>query len=199
MEHTHAKPLATGTDRSPPADAPEQAPVVGHAPAAAIDGDHAPSTPPDLAHGATASAEHAAPAAAQGPRRTLRLVITLRPDDGPGYRALLALGADGCDPLFRSASVPALAAVLGKVAELAAEAEARWRSQPRYPGSAVRRVKPAATRGSSGNGERPETPAEALPSVEPSATVPAVASQPEQLDVPPAPTAKATGQLTLFS
>lgn len=79
-------------------------------------------------------------------RRTLKLVLTLRPADGPGYQAILALGADGCDPLWRSASVADLPAALDEVPALAAEAEARWQAQPRYPTVAPQRAKTAGQR-----------------------------------------------------
>lgn len=67
--------------------------------------------------------------------RALKLVLHLHPTGAAGYRALLALGADGCDPLLRFIEVPNLAAALDEVPGLAAEAEARWQAQPRYPAS----------------------------------------------------------------
>jgi len=68
-------------------------------------------------------------------RRALKLVLHLQPIGAAGYRALLALGTDGCDPLLRFTEVADLAAALDEVPGLVAEAEARWQAQPRYPAS----------------------------------------------------------------
>jgi hypothetical protein len=46
---------------------------------------------------------------------------------------MLAVGADGCDPQFRSLAGMALAGALDEVPALIAEAETRWQSRPRYP------------------------------------------------------------------
>ena len=54
-------------------------------------------------------------------------------DAEPLYDATLAVGADGCDPQFRSVVATALAGALDEVPALVAEAEARWQAQPRYP------------------------------------------------------------------
>ena len=87
------------------------------------------------------------------PARTLKVVLTLAPHRadgkqdqpreavpavagetvGPLYDAVLAVGADGCDPQFRSVAGTALAGALDEVPALIAEAETRWRSRPRYP------------------------------------------------------------------
>ena len=67
------------------------------------------------------------------PRRPLKLVLTLRPGTVSGAHVVMAIGADGCDPLLRSGEVEDLQAVLDLVPGLVAEAEARWQSQPRYP------------------------------------------------------------------
>ena len=67
-------------------------------------------------------------------RRTLKLVLTLKPGDGPGaIQVIMAIGAEGCDPLLRSDEVEDLQAALDLVPGLLVEAEARWQSQPRYP------------------------------------------------------------------
>lgn len=71
--------------------------------------------------------------APEAPRRALKLVLTLQPHEGPSYRAIVALGADGCDPLLRYVEVPDLATALEEVPGLLAEAEAVWQIQPRYP------------------------------------------------------------------
>ena len=73
----------------------------------------------------------ALPAEAQAPR-TLRLAVTLHPTDD-GYHALLAVGADDCDPVLRHVDVddwPALAEALRVLAD---DAVTQWRTQPRNP------------------------------------------------------------------
>lgn len=68
------------------------------------------------------------------PRRTLTVVLTLRPDGPDSFRALVGVGADGCDPHFGATGAPLpLAAVLGAVPAVVAAAEARWLTAPRYP------------------------------------------------------------------
>lgn len=67
------------------------------------------------------------------PRRSLKLVVTLRPDGNAGFVVVLALGAEGCDPLLRVAPVDDFLAALEDVPALLAEAEARWQVTPRYP------------------------------------------------------------------
>jgi hypothetical protein len=69
----------------------------------------------------------------QRPRRSLKVVLTLQPQDGTGYQALLALGADGCDPILRSIVVADLAGAWAELPALLMEAEDRWENQPRYP------------------------------------------------------------------
>src|SRR5947209_4773950 len=73
--------------------------------------DAEPGDPPTAEEAATASSQ----AARSTTRRALKMVVTLRPGDGPTYRAVLALGADGCDPLLRSAEVGDLQAALDEV------------------------------------------------------------------------------------
>lgn len=99
---------------------------------AAMQGDQEPTTASDAPAKAATSPEAVA-APVDVPRRTLKLVLTLQPKPDPGYHALLALGAEGCDPLFRSLDVESLPAVLDEVPTLVAEAQAHWQSQPRYP------------------------------------------------------------------
>lgn len=90
-----------------------------------------PHTPAEL------PSEHATPmeaAAATGsPRRSLKLVVTLTPAEGGQYRATLALGADNCDPVLRSATVAELSDALTQVPALCREAEASWQIHPRNP------------------------------------------------------------------
>ena len=124
----------------------------------------------------------AAGPAAPAPRRSLKLVVTLRPVGGAGYRALLALGADGCDPLLRSAEAGDLQGALDEVPALVAEAEDRWQTHPRNPmARPAPRVRPA----------RPSGPPASLPPapLEPEAAGPT----PDTTGEPAGP-----GQLSLF-
>ena len=73
----------------------------------------------------------ALPAEAQA-RRALRLAVTLNPTDD-GYHALLAVGADDCDPVLRHAEVDGWPALAEALHALADDAEAQWRTQPRNP------------------------------------------------------------------
>jgi hypothetical protein len=131
----------------------------------------------------------AEPTPTSGPLgRALKLVVTLHPGES-GHRALLALGADGCDPVFRSCAVDGLLAALDQVSALLAEAEARWREQPRNPTSA--RTRPTGRRDApvSGGPSSAETAA-------PAGQSPALAAA-RPTAAPPARPAP-TGQLTLF-
>jgi hypothetical protein len=138
---------------------------------------------------ALAPADQGAPA-----RRTLKLVVSLRPGGDLGYRALLALGADGCDPLLRTVDVADLASALDELPGLLAEAEGRWQLQPRYPTAAPTKARSAApnrTPVPSRNGPRRETstaadepyegPALHPPSVPASSPPPARSSSTDQL------------------
>ena len=82
------------------------------------------------------------------PRRPLKLVVTLTPAEAGQYRAALALGADGCDPMLRSLTVSALSEVLDQVPNLVDDAETHWRQHPRNPTTvpAPRRSVSAQTR-----------------------------------------------------
>jgi hypothetical protein len=92
--------------------------------------------------------ESSVPAA---PRRSLKLVVTLTPAESGQYRAALALGADGCDPVLRSATVSALSEALDQVPNLLDDAETHWRLHPRNPTivRAERRTASAGTRSGS--------------------------------------------------
>lgn len=70
---------------------------------------------------------------AEPPRRSLKLVLSLTPSDAGGYRALLSVGGDDCDPLLRYVPVGGIPAALTELASLVAEAQARWQIQPRNP------------------------------------------------------------------
>lgn len=82
-----------------------------------------------------ADEETAAPAAS-GPSaassRTLRLALTLHPVE-TGYRALLAVGADDCDPLLQQVEVDGWPALAEALQDLTDAAAIRWREQPRNP------------------------------------------------------------------
>jgi hypothetical protein len=111
------------SDRNPP-------PQMELAPGCAAEIQPEPATGEPLS--ADGESKPVSPTAASA-RRGLKLVVTLRPDGGPAYRALLAVGADGCDPLLRSTEVADLRAALDELPALVAEAEARWQAQPRNP------------------------------------------------------------------
>jgi hypothetical protein len=81
----------------------------------------------------SASAPPATTVDADAPRRSLKLVVTLTPAEGGQYRAVLALGADGCDPVLRSMTLAGLTVALEQVPALLAEAETHWRLHPRNP------------------------------------------------------------------
>lgn len=129
-------------------------------------------------------------------RRTLKLVVTLQPIDGAGYGALLALGADGCDPLFRSVAVADLPAALDEVPALAAEAETRWQAQPRYPTVVPQRAKTAAQRARPAEVARPDGQA----SRQDGPTQPSRSSEarPKHPVSGPTATTAPAGQLSLF-
>jgi len=137
------------------------------------------------------SAEEAAPnqPPAAASRRALKLVLHLQPTDATGYRALLALGADGCDPVLRFTEVANLAAALDEAPGLVAEAEARWQAQPRYPAptkagpaTAPSRAKVAQSRPVASEGDEPAGDA----------------SRPKPT-AEPSPKSAPAGQLSLFS
>ena len=164
-----------------------QQPERGDVPADAADsGGLAPTQGQPAGEDACRAAQDPAPeAASEPPRRALKFVVTLWPGAAAGYDAVLALGADGCDPLLRAAHVADLAAALEEIPGLLAEAEARWQVQPRYPTGPAGRTRPAAP-------SRPATSQSvALPSEQASA---------EPASAPPARLAPAdrTGQLSLF-
>lgn len=107
-------------------------PGAGDAPAALhTASDEGPGAPVAQADPSSTAAVAGAGEALPTPaRRPLKLVLTLRPLDDGGYRALIALGADGCDPLLHAAPAPDPAGALALVPPLLAEAEARWGAAP---------------------------------------------------------------------
>lgn len=119
------------------------------------------------------------------PRRTLKLVVTLQPSDAHGYHAVLAVGADGCDPLLRCVEGESLDAVLDAAPDLVAEAEACWRVQPRYP--PIKTPAPSTTVKPS----RVQTEERALTTEE-------TPTAPPEGEATPGPSAAPAGQLSLF-
>jgi hypothetical protein len=176
--------------------------------------DPAPAEPPDTEAGVpgppqplTATVAEAASAhetdeptvGGAPPRRALKLVVSLRPGNAMGYRALIALGCDGCDPLLRAADVADLVAALDEVPGLLAEAEGRWQLQPRYPAIASGKTRPT------GGSRAPSSP-QGPPRREPHATraEPRRAPAPSPPGAPTSPQSQAPAsspadQLTLFS
>ena len=141
-----------------------------------------------------ATPEEAAPRSTPT-RRVLKIVVTLQPVEGSAYRAILALGADGCDPLLRCLEAETLPAILAAVPALLTEAEARWAVQPRYPMTTPAKAKPRPAPSpvtvpspTTESGDAAMSPA-APPSAGPSAA-----------DAPPPPpsTPAPAGQLSLF-
>jgi|GEM_PF-2460884 len=82
------------------------------------------------------SAEEDASPATALPRRALKIVVTSRLLEDARLGVVLAVGSDGCDPLFRTIDVERLEEALAAVPALVATAETRWQSQPRHPSSA---------------------------------------------------------------
>lgn len=115
--------------------------AVGDAPTAAAEVPEptpVPEPPADTiaVAGATIAAPGDLPVAATSPapRRALKVLLTLQPDGTDDYRALVGVGADGCDPHFGATGAPLpLAAALAAVPAIVAAAEARWLTAPRYP------------------------------------------------------------------
>ena len=117
-------------------------------------------------------------------RRVLKLVVTLQPIEGSTYRAILALGADGCDPLLRCREAETLPAILAAVPALLTEAEARWAVQPRYPATTPPKAKPR--------------PAPSLVTVPSPTTESGDAAASPETPTPPPPAPAPAGQLSLF-
>ena len=129
---------------------------------------------------ASAGASHA-----DAQRRSLKLVLTLKPGAVSGAHVVMAIGADGCDPLLQSGDVEDLQGALDLVPRLVAEAEARWQSQPRYP-----RVTPRASAKSASS-----RPKEAL---QPPSEKRAADPGGEQPASQPTPSNPSSSQLSLF-
>lgn len=93
-------------------------------------------------------------------RRALKVVLRLQPSAEPGYQVLLAVGADGCDPLYRSLDADDLPAALDAVPVLVADAEERWQRAPRYPAPTL--PSRAKRRGAAPGGPETATPPAAV-------------------------------------
>jgi len=170
-------------------------PAADSAPAEPPDADAgvpAPPQPPAATVAEAAPTHETAEPAAGGapPRRALKLVVSLRPGNARGYRALIALGSDGCDPLLHAADVADLAGALEEVPGLLAQAERRWQLQPRYPAAAPAKSR---TAGGSRAPTRPQGPPRREAPATPAEPQPAPASPP-----PPAPASPQADQLALF-
>ncbi|MBI4499070.1 MAG: hypothetical protein HY689_14365 [Chloroflexi bacterium] len=138
------------------------------------------------------------PAAPQdaGPQRAVKIVITFLPAAGQGQRAVLAVGAEGCDPRFRSLEVDDLTTALDEVPGLVAEAEARWQVQPRNPANppaSARRATPKVA--APDKREAQSQPVDPAPTSPPSATPAPSASPPSGQ---PGSRSGAPDQLSLF-
>jgi hypothetical protein len=136
---------------------------------------------------------------AEASRRAIKLVLTLTPAEAGQYRAALAIGAEGCDPLLRATTVSTLSDALDQVPMLVEEAEAHWRLYPRNPATArapsqqprPKRDRSNATPPAPIAAEPPqETPSDLQIEREP-ASLPAT-------EFVVAPTRPTGGQLTLF-
>ena len=136
--------------------------------------------------------------AAEAPRRALKLVVTLSPAEHGHYRAVLALGSEGCDPFLRTATVTALPDALDQVPTLLEDAEAHWRLQPRNRAvSPVPPRRPAASHRppAATPPHRTEEPAAEDRPPEPAEREVAPPSATEVVESPKPPSG---GQLTLF-
>jgi hypothetical protein len=151
----------------------------------------APPNPPAPADSPDPTSVDSAPPV-ETPRRPLKLVATLQPAADGGYHVILALGSDGCDPLFRALDAPDLPAALADVPALLTEAQDRWQTQPRYPSAGpmakskppVRTVEPTTPSAAGPPAAAPVVPAAPTPNVPVAPVVP--------------PTRPASGQLSLF-
>ncbi|MFN8472136.1 MAG: hypothetical protein U0822_08110 [Anaerolineae bacterium] len=124
---------------------------------------------------------------ADRPGRTLKVVLTLQPRDDAHYRTLIALGADGCDPILHTLDPQDLPNILAAIPDLLARAEAHWAVHPRYPTVPPPKAtaKPATM--------QPEQGPDSADAEHPSHPIPPV----PVLDAEPSASDSA-GQLTLF-
>lgn len=124
------------------------------------------------------------PASSAAPSRTLRLAVTFQPM-ATGYRALLAVGADDCDPLLQQVEVDSWPTLGQALHDLADAALIRWRDQPRNPAFTPPKPTPAPSP------KRSSAPAAA-------ASADVAAASDGGTDPAAETNDKASGQLTLF-
>ena len=153
-----------------------------------------PVDPPPIAREATAASVDTV-----APRRPLKLVVTFTPADGGLYRAALALGSEGCDPVLQSCTVSTLSDALERVPDLLEEAEARWHRHPRNP-AVVRGPsrQPAADRSRPEAVVRPPDADERDPAGRPLRQAETEPPLPLATEPAASTTRPAGGQLTLF-
>ncbi|HVC32539.1 MAG TPA: hypothetical protein VNL16_03410 [Chloroflexota bacterium] len=130
------------------------------------------------------------------PRRAIKIVVTTRPRESERFEVVLAVGADGCDPLFRVIDVDSLDDALAEVPALVAEAETRWQAQQRNP-SRVTSVRAKAPHPKDATlASPPESPTG--DSVAGTATTVTAEPARKLADTRPPATHKSSDQLTLF-
>lgn len=130
------------------------------------------------------------------PRHPFKLVITARPQDNGGLGVVLAIGADGCDPLFRAIDVESVEVAVAALPGLVADAETRWASQPRNPTRQPSpRVKAPGPRDTS-----PAPPSEGATTQAPveAATPAPMEPAPKPADTQPGGSHRSSDQLALF-
>lgn len=139
------------------------------------------------------------PPVAEASRRALKLVLTLEPVEAGQFRAALAIGAEGCDPLLRSTTVSGLDDALRQVPTLVEVAEARWRLHPRNPATArAPSQQPGPKRDRSDSRPPALTPTEPRQEVSSDEQVERERGTPPATEPAAAPTRPTGGQLTLF-
>ena len=110
-----------------------QAPIEGAIPsfgASIADADDQAAGEPQPSAGDACGCAPVRPA--QPLARKVKIVLRVEPVEN-GIRALVAVGADDCDPELRVLDAPDLAGVLQLVPTLVTTAETRWANQARYP------------------------------------------------------------------
>lgn len=163
-------------------------PATGGSPSAATDPSGSPAPFTEI------------PPVAEASRRALKLVLTLEPAEAGQFRAALAIGAEGCDPLLRSTTVSALADALRQVPALVEEAEARWRLHPRNPATArAPSQQPGPKKGGSGSQPPAPMPTEPNQEVSSEAQVEGELGAAPATELVVAQTRSPGGQLTLFN
>ena len=108
-------------------------------------------------------------------------MLTLQPlpaAAAKGFRAVLAFGADACDPVLGAAEVDDVLEALALAPDLVARAEERWRTQRRYPD-----WRPSAGTGSQSRASRATAPARP-PTPPAPAAWPSTAESPEAAAAP---------------